>query len=30
LPAPEIAGLPVLDTTALHVAAIVERLRPGM
>ena len=28
LSAPEIAGLPVLDTTALHVAAIVARLRP--
>ena len=27
LPAPVIADLPVLDTTALHVAAIVERLR---
>ena len=27
LQSPEIAGLPVLDTTALHVAAIVERLR---
>jgi aspartate racemase len=27
LPGPEIAGLPALDTTALHVAAIVERLR---
>ena len=25
-----IAGLPVLDTTALHVAAIVERLRPPL
>jgi aspartate racemase len=24
----ELAGLPALDTTALHVAAIVERLRP--
>jgi aspartate racemase len=24
---PEVAGLPALDTTALHVAAIVERLR---
>jgi aspartate/glutamate racemase len=24
---PEVAGLPTLDTTALHVAAIVERLR---
>ena len=29
LPSPEIAGLPALDTTALHVAAIVERLREG-
>lgn len=27
LTAPDIAGLPALDTTALHVAAIVERLR---
>ena len=27
LPAPVIADLPALDTTALHVAAIVERLR---
>lgn len=27
LPTPVIAGLPALDTTALHVAAIVERLR---
>jgi aspartate racemase len=27
LPSPTIAGLPALDTTALHVAAIVERLR---
>ncbi|HKB54948.1 MAG TPA: amino acid racemase [Ramlibacter sp.] len=27
LPSPVIAGLPALDTTALHVAAIVERLR---
>ena len=26
---PEVAGLPTLDTTALHVAAIVERLRAG-
>ncbi len=26
---PTIAGLPVLDTTALHVAAIVARLRAG-
>ena len=24
-----IAGLPALDTTALHVAAIVTRLGPG-
>jgi len=29
LPGPEIAGLPVLDTTALHVAAIVGRLGRG-
>ena len=29
LPGPTIAGLPVLDTTALHVAAIVERLAAG-
>jgi aspartate racemase len=29
LTAPTIAGLPALDTTALHVAAIVERLRDG-
>ena len=29
LPTPTIAGLPVLDTTALHVDAIVERLRHG-
>jgi aspartate racemase len=29
LPTPAIAGLPALDTTALHVAAIVERLRGG-
>lgn len=30
LPTPVIAGVPALDTTALHVAAIVERLRhPG-
>jgi aspartate racemase len=29
LPSPEIAGLPALDTTALHVAAIVQRLREG-
>lgn len=28
LDTPSIAGLPALDTTALHVAAIVERLRP--
>jgi aspartate racemase len=27
LSAPDVAGLPALDTTALHVAAIVERLR---
>lgn len=27
LTAPDIAGLPALDTTALHVTAIVERLR---
>ena len=27
LPSPAIAGLPALDTTALHVTAIVERLR---
>jgi aspartate racemase len=27
LTAPDVAGLPALDTTALHVAAIVERLR---
>lgn len=27
LPAPVIADLPALDTTALHVAAIIERLR---
>jgi aspartate racemase len=27
LPGSEVAGLPVLDTTALHVAAIVRRLR---
>jgi aspartate racemase len=27
LPTPEIADLPALDTTALHVAAIVKRLR---
>jgi len=27
LPAPAIADVPVLDTTALHVAAIVRRLR---
>ena len=30
LPSPEIAGLPALDTTALHVAAIVQRLREGV
>lgn len=29
LPASEIAGVPALDTTALHVAAIVKRLRPA-
>ena len=29
IPAPLIAGLPALDTTALHVAAIVQRLRHG-
>ena len=30
LPTPIIAGLPALDTTALHVAAIIERLQgPG-
>ena len=29
LGAPEIAGLPLLDTTALHVEAIVERLEAG-
>jgi len=29
LPGAEIAGLPALDTTALHVAAIVARLRQG-
>jgi aspartate racemase len=27
LPGAEISGVPVLDTTALHIAAIVERLR---
>ena len=27
LPSPVIAGLPALDTTALHVAAIVARLQ---
>jgi aspartate racemase len=27
LPGPELAGLPALDTTALHIAAIVQRLR---
>jgi hypothetical protein len=27
LPAPVIADMPALDTTALHVAAIVSRLR---
>jgi aspartate racemase len=31
LPAPVIAGVPVLDTTELHVAAIIRRLRqPGV
>jgi aspartate racemase len=31
LSAPTVAGVPALDTTALHVAAIVERLRdPGV
>jgi aspartate racemase len=29
LPSPEIARVPALDTTALHVAAIVQRLREG-
>ena len=29
LPTPVIADIPALDTTALHVAAIVERLRAG-
>ena len=29
LPGETVAGLPTLDTTALHVAAIVERLRAG-
>jgi aspartate racemase len=29
LPSPVIAGVPALDTTALHVAAIVQRLRAG-
>jgi aspartate racemase len=29
LTAPDVAGLPALDTTALHVAAIVARLREG-
>ena len=29
LPSPEIAGLPSLDSTGLHVAAIVDRLRGG-
>ena len=29
LSAPVIAGVPALDTTALHVAAIVRRLRQG-
>ena len=27
LPAPVVADIPALDTTALHVAAIVKRLR---
>jgi aspartate/glutamate racemase len=27
LKAPVLAGIPTLDTTALHVAAIVDRLR---
>ena len=30
LPAPVLADIPALDTTALHVAAIVERLRSGL
>jgi aspartate racemase len=29
LPQPVIADVPALDTTALHVAAIVKRLRPS-
>ena len=29
LPSPVLAGVPALDTTALHVAAIVRRLREG-
>lgn len=29
LPTPSIAGIPALDTTALHVAAIVKCLRQG-
>src|SRR5438132_4922867 len=29
LPAPVIAGIPALDTTELHVSAIVKRLRSG-
>jgi aspartate racemase len=29
LRSPTIAGLPMLDTTALHVEAIVDRLRAG-
>ena len=29
LRSPTIAGVPALDTTALHVAAIVARLRPS-
>jgi hypothetical protein len=28
LPSPVVAGVPALDTTALHVAAIVRRLSP--
>jgi len=30
LTTPDVAGLPTLDTTALHVAAIVARLRAGI
>lgn len=30
LTAPDVAGLPAFDTTALHVAAIVARLRAGI